>query len=365
MPPDSSIEPGPAATPAALGYRMPAEWEPHAATWLSWPHTPETWPGQFEPIPAIWTELVAALSLVEPVHVLAGEGAVFEQANSLLAGFLNRSGAAGSPRHPVHLHPIATNDAWTRDHGPIFLVGPAGSPPVLVDWDYNAWGGKYPPYDLDQQVPRLVAEMLGYRRYEPGIVLEGGAIDVNGRGALLTTEQCLLNPNRNPHLGRRQVERYLADYLAARHVIWLGRGIAGDDTDGHIDELARFVGPRTVVAAVEEDPADENYRPLRDNFERLQMATDEQGRSLELVSMPMPRPVYYGDRRLPASYMNFYIANGLVIAPAFGDPADTTVQEALARLLPGRRVIGMRAVELAWGLGAFHCITQQQPVVPN
>jgi agmatine deiminase len=261
----------------------------------------------------------------------------------------------------VTLHDIPTNDAWTRDHGPTFLAGPPGAAPALVHWGYNAWGGKYPPFDQDQQVPRRIADELRFRRYEPGIVLEGGAVDPNGLGSLLTTEQCLLNPNRNPQLSPAEIEQYLADYLAARHVIWLGEGIAGDDTDGHIDELARFVAPRTVVAAVEDDPADVNYRPLRDNLQRLRAATDEQGRPLEIVTLPMPRPIFQGEQRLPACYLNFYIANGLVVAPQFDDPADQVVLQTLAELFPGRRVRGLRAVELSWGLGAFHCITQQQP----
>lgn len=329
---------------------MPAEWEPHAATWLSWPHNRDSWPGQFEPVPQIWADLVSVLCQAEPVQILAGGEAVMAEARRLVGHLPN-----------VFLHDIPTNDAWTRDHGPMFLSGPAGAEPALVHWGYNALGGKYPPFDRDQQVPRQIAEKLGLRRFEPGIILEGGAVDVNGSGSLLTTEQCLLNPNRNAGLSRAEIERYLADYCAARHVIWLGGGIVGDDTDGHIDELARFVAQRTVVAAVEDDPQDVNYRALADNLTRLHAACDEQGRSLEVVTIPMPRPVYFGEHRLPASYMNFYIANGLVIVPQFGQPSDVVAINTLARLFPARRVFGMRAVELAWGLGAFHCITQQQP----
>jgi agmatine deiminase len=329
---------------------MPAEWEPHAATWLSWPHNRDSWPGHFEPIPGVWTELVRMLCEHESVHILAGGEAVMAEARRMVGHM-----------RCVTLHDIPTNDAWTRDHGPTFLTGPAGLPPALVHWGYNAWGGKYPPFDRDQQVPRLIAEELDYRRYQPGIILEGGAIDPNGQGTALTTEQCLLNPNRNPQLSRSEIEQYLADYLAVRHVIWLGEGIVGDDTDGHIDELARFVAPRTVVTALEDDPADINYRPLRDNLERLRAATDEQGRPLEVITMPMPRPVFQSEHRLPACYMNFYIANGLVIVPQFDDPADRVALETLSELFPGRRVRGLRAVELTWGLGAFHCITQQQP----
>jgi agmatine deiminase len=329
---------------------MPAEWERHAATWLSWPHNRDSWPGQFEPVPDVWAELVHVLCEGEPVHILAGGQAVMEEAQRLVGHLPN-----------VTLHDIPTDDAWMRDHGPTFLVSSPGAPPALVHWGYNAWGGKYPPFDKDQQVPRLIAEKLGFRRFEPGIILEGGAIDVNGSGSVLTTEQCLLNPNRNAGLRREEVERYLADYCAALHVIWLGGGIVGDDTDGHIDELARFVSQRTVVVTVEDDPTDPNHEPLRDNLSRLRLARDEQGRALEIVTLPMPRPVYFGEHRLPASYMNFYIANGVVVVPQFGDRADKLALDTLAELFPGRRVRGLRAVELAWGLGAFHCITQQQP----
>ena len=340
----------PVDTPASLGYRMPAEWEPHVATWLSWPHNRDSWPGAFETIPSVWAELVGTLVEFEPVRILAGGAAVMAEAKWMVGQLPN-----------VKIYDIPTNDAWTRDHGPMFLTGVRGSPPALVHWGYNAWGGKYPPFDQDVQVPEKVARELGMKRFEPGIILEGGAVDVNGRGAVLTTEQCLLNPNRNPHLSRGDVERYLADFGVGRHVIWLGEGIVGDDTDGHIDELARFVGPRTVVAAVEQDPADENYKALADNLHRLQMATDEEGRSLEVVPLPMPRAVYFDDRRLPASYTNFYISNGVVVVPQFEGPADATAVETLAKLFPDRQVRGLRAVELAWGLGTFHCITQQQP----
>lgn len=339
----------PATTPAALGYRLPAEWEPHAATWLSWPRNRNSWPGNFEPIPAVWAELVATLAPHEPVHILAGGDEVLAEARRLVGHLPG-----------VVLHDILTNDAWCRDHGPMFLVGPAGSPPVLVDWGYNAWGGKYPPFDADDRVPRQVAGLLGYRRYEPGIILEGGAVDSNGQGTILTTEQCLLNPNRNPHLDRAAIERYLADYCGATNVVWLGEGIVGDDTDGHIDELARFVSPRVVVAPREPDTADPNHGPLEDNYRRLLAARDEEGRPLEVVSLPMPRPVEYEGQRLPACYCNFYIANGVVVVPQFDCPADALVLDTLARLLPDRRIVGQRAVELVWGLGAFHCITHEQ-----
>ncbi len=337
-------------TPAALGYRFPAEWEPHAATWLSWPHNPDTWPGKFEPIPAVWEELVRTLAEFEPVHILAGGESVMADAQRRVGQLQN-----------VTLHDVPTNDCWARDHGAMFLTGPLGSEPALIDWGYNAWGGKYPPFDLDDQVPRYVAEYTQRRRFEPGIILEGGAIDVNGLGAVLTTEQCLLNVNRNPQLTRPEVERYLREYLNVKKILWLGGGIVGDDTDGHIDELARFVGPRTVVAAVEDDPTDANYAPLAENLERLRSFTDQDDQSLEIVTLPMPMPKFFGEHRLPACYLNFYVANGVVIVPTFNDPADSLALATLGKLFPTRQIRGIHALDLIWGLGAFHCITQQQP----
>lgn len=329
---------------------MPAEWEPHAATWLSWPHNPATWPGKFEPIPGVYANLVETLARHERVRILAGGAEVMRQARDMVGRLEN-----------VELFDIPTNDCWMRDHGPTFLVGQTALEPALVDWEYNAWGGKYPPFDLDNRVPTELARRLDRRRFAPGIVLEGGAVDVNGKGTLLTTEQCLLNPNRNPNLSRAEIEQYLADYLAAPHVLWLAGGIAGDDTDGHIDELARFVNPTTVVAAVESDPADENYAPLQDNLERLRGFRDQDGRPLDVIPLPMPAPIHHAGQRLPACYANFYIANGVVVVPQFNDPADAVAVQTLARLFPDRQVIGLPAVDLAWGLGAYHCITQQEP----
>ena len=338
-------------TAAELGYRMPAEWSPHAATWLSWPHRHKTWPGKFEPIPHVWADLVRTLAPFEPVNILAGGEAVMAEARRLVGQV---SG--------VTLYDIRTNDAWCRDHGPTFLASPQDLPPALIDWQFNSWGQKYSPWDDDDRVPERIAALQGRRRVEPGIVLEGGAIDVNGCGTVLTTEQCLLNPNRNPGLPREEIERVLTDYLNVRHVIWLKEGIVGDDTDGHIDELARFVNPTTVVAALESEPEDDNFHALKVNFELLSQACDQDGRRLELIALPMPRPVYHAGKRLPASYCNFYLANGVAIVPQFDDPADAVAIEILTRLLPERKVIGLRAVDLVLGCGAFHCITQQEPL---
>jgi agmatine deiminase len=347
-----------AATPRALGFRMPAEWAPHAATWLAWPHKEDSWPGNFGPIPGVWVEMVRALAPHEHVNILVNDEPAAARVRHLLR-------AAQVADAQVTFHLIRTNDAWARDHGPIFVTRwrNGGAELAAIDWIYNAWGGKYPPWEDDDAVPQQIASHLGIRLFEPGIVLEGGSIDVNGCGTLLTTEACLLNPNRNPHLSRAQIERYLCDYLGVRHVLWLGDGIAGDDTDGHIDDLARFVDPTTVVTALESDRGDENHDRLQENYERLRRMTDQDGRALRVVTLPMPAPVYYDGQRLPASYANFYIANGTVLVPIFGDPRDAEALRTLEGLFPQRRIAGIRARELVWGLGAFHCVTQQQPAV--
>jgi agmatine deiminase len=340
-------------TPRSLGYRMPAEWEPHEATWLSWPHNPETWPGNFEPVPAIFADIVAALREHEEVRILTGTEELEAAARAALR-------ARGCPESNVRFFRIPTDDAWMRDHGPIFVVHPEHGV-AITDWKYNAWGGKYPPYDLDDRVPSRIDETLRLPIFRPGIVLEGGSIDVNGRGTLLTTESCLLNPNRNPGLTKRDIERKLEDFLGVHNVLWLGDGIVGDDTDGHVDDLSRFVGPRTVVSVVEEDPSDENFRVLRDDLERLRVMKDESGRPLEVISLPMPPATHYDGRRLPASYANFYVGNGAVLVPVFRHPRDEIACSTLASVFPGRRIVPIQSTDLVWGLGAIHCVTQQQP----
>ncbi|MCK6555896.1 agmatine deiminase family protein [Candidatus Binatia bacterium] len=342
--------------PAALGYRMPAEWEAHAATWLSWPHKEASWPGNFAPIPAIWVEIVRALGTHERVCVLVNDEAAAAAVRELLAG-------GGVESGNVETHAIRTDDAWMRDHGPTFVTRLHNGRTELaaVDWVYNAWGGKYPPWEHDDAVPAAIAARLGIPLFSPGIVLEGGSIDVNGRGSVLTTEQCLLNPNRNPHRSRGEIETVLRDYLGVGNVLWLGDGIAGDDTDGHVDDLARFVDPGTVVTVVEEDPRDDNYGTLRDNLKRLHAMRDQDGRPLRVVALPMPAPVEYDGQRLPASYANFYIGNGVVLVPTFADPNDAVALQILQTCFPTRRVAGIHAREMVWGLGAFHCVTQQQP----
>src|SRR5207302_176603 len=268
----------------------------------------------------------------------------------------------GLPMERISFHLIPTNEPWCRDHGPIFLTRDRDPKLAVVDWDYNAWGNKYPPFNLDEVVPTRVAEILGVPVFYPRMILEGGAIDVNGAGALLTTESCLLNKNRNPNLSRDEIEQRLRDYLGVREILWLGRGIAGDDTDGHIDDITRFVSETKVVAVVEENRDDENYEPLQENLVRLR-EMKVSGRKLEIVTFPMPKKIVREGLRLPASYANFYIANTCVLCPRFADPADEIALSILQECFPDRRVIGIDCHELIWGLGTFHCLTQQQPAV--
>jgi agmatine deiminase len=346
----------PLGTPARLGYRLPAEWEPHAGTWLAWPHNRDTWPGKFAPVPAIYVEMVRALSPYERVHICINDAEMARTVRQLLS-------ASGVALHNVTLHEIPTNDTWARDHGPIFVTRQhAGRTELAVtDWIFNSWGQKYGPWDLDDIVPQKIAAHFHLPLFEPGIVLEGGSIDANGQGTLLTTEACLLNPNRNPSLSRSELEDYLRAYLGVHKILWLGEGVVGDDTDGHIDDLARFVDPTTVVCVVEEDPTDVNYALLQDNLARLRRMTDQDERPLRVVSLPMPSPVEYDGNRLPASYANFYIANGVVLVPTYECPNDQRALAILQELFPSRRITGIPCTDLVWGLGAIHCVTQQQP----
>lgn len=344
------------STPAELGYRMPAEWEPHRGTWLSWPHKEASWPGKFDPVPRIFALMVRHLADHEEVHINVAGPAMEQEVRRILAD-------AGASSGNVFFHYNPTNDAWCRDHGPIFVQRKLGgqSDQAIIDWGFNAWGGKYPPYDLDDVVPSRIAKELGIPVFHPGIVMEGGSLDVNGRGSLLTTEACLLNPNRNPDLDRTEIERYLRSYLGVSDILWLGDGIVGDDTDGHVDDITRFVDPTTVVTVVEEDPADENYEPLQANLERLERMTDQDGQPLRIVTLPMPAPVWHEGQRLPASYANFYIANGIVLLPTYDPGRDEQAQATLQQLFPEREVIGIDCTDLVWGLGAFHCVSQQWP----
>jgi agmatine deiminase len=346
-------------TPAALGYRMPAEWAPHAATWLSWPRREGiSFPGggYERAVPAL-VKMVGALAESEPVHINVCDADHEAEVRRCLRTL------PGGIAHVRFFH-IPTNEPWCRDHGPIFLTRDEEPHMAIVDFEYNAWGWKYPPFEFDDAVPTRVAEMLRLPVYHPGLVLEGGSIDVNGAGTVLTTESCLLNPNRNPTLKKAQIETALRDYLGVRKVLWLGDGIEGDDTDGHVDDLTRFVNRTTVVTVIEEDTHDNNYEPLQDNLHRLRAMSVEDESPLHVLTLPMPSKVVREGLRLPASYANFYIANKAVLLPTFGDPHDAWAASVLRQAFPGRRVTPIDCRELIWGLGAFHCLTQQQPIGP-
>jgi agmatine deiminase len=336
---------------------MPAEWHRHAATWLSWPKDPETWPDRVPQVEEIFLQMMAALAPGEIVHLLVDDAATEASV---------RERCAFAHAENIRFHRIATVDSWIRDYGPNFLIfGTHGL--AFNDWIFNAWGNKYEELKKDSAIPKRLEGAVNARRFEPGIVMEGGSIEVNGEGVVLTTEQCLLNPNRNPELSREEIEQYLKDYLGVGKVLWLGEGIVGDDTDGHIDDIARFVSPHTIVAAIEDDPADDNYEILRDNLRRLQEMTDLEGHSFEIVTLPMPGIVAGASTsarnldRLPASYANFYIANNVVLAPLFGHANDSRAQRILQQVFPDRRVVGINCEPLVWGMGTIHCVTQQQP----
>jgi agmatine deiminase len=342
---------------------MPAEWEPHRSTWLGWPHQTADWPGKFGPIPWVYGEIVRTLSRYETVNILAPDETTRLRAKQIL-----RRVHANTSN--VRFWVAATDRSWVRDSGPIFAVDAAGQL-VALDWQFNAWA-KYPDWQRDDLVAGTVAGWLGVPTVRPmfagrRVVLEGGAIDVNGQGLMVTTEECLLSTvqERNPGMTQADYEAVFAEYLGVNKVLWLGRGIVGDDTHGHVDDLARFVNPSTIVTVVESNPADENYAILNENLERLQGMTDFDGRKLEVVPLPMPAPLYFRGQRLPASYANFYIANGVVIVPTFNDPHDRVALGTLAELFPGREVIGIHCVDLVWGLGTLHCMTQQEPQLPS
>ena len=347
-------------TPAQRGFSFPAEWQRHAGTWISWPR-PEgiSFPGRYQEAIDNIVEVIRAIVQFEPVHLNVPNIDYELIVRARLA-------VRKVPTRRIHVHHIRTNECWTRDHGPAFVVRTrrGNTEAAIVDWGYNAWGGKYPPYDADDAVPTRVAEELGLPVFYPGIVMEGGAVDFNGAGTVMTTTSCLLNKNRNPQLSKPEVERYLKDYYGQRHVVWLGRGIEGDDTDGHIDDLARFVNDRTIVIGIESNAGDPNYKILQNNRRRLARLADQDGRAFEVVELPMPRPVVYMQQRLPATYMNFYFVNGGLLVPTFGDSRhDAKAVEILQRLLPKRRVVGVDCRALIWGLGAMHCLTQQQPSI--
>jgi agmatine deiminase len=342
---------------------MPAEWEAHDSSWIAWPHRRSDWPGKLPPIPWVYAEIVRWLHTSEQVNIIVGDAKRENQAAKVLS-------QVGVDLKEVHFWRWPTDRVWTRDYGPTYLQGPEGRK-ALLDWHFNGWA-KYADWKNDDAIPARIGEQFAYPIWQPmhegkRIVLEGGAIDVNGNGLLLTTEECLLGEQqaRNPGLSREDLEQAFADYLGAQKTLWLNRGIVGDDTHGHVDDLARFVGVRTVVAVRETNPDDENFEPLRENLERLAEMTDLEGRPLEIVTLPMPAPLYFDGQRLPTSYANFYIANNLVLVPTFNDPNDRIALGTLADLFPGRRVVGIHAVDLVWGLGTLHCLTQQEPAIAS
>ena len=344
------------ATPKELGYRMPAEWAPHEATWLSWPHNRDTWPEQLDDVKDIWAQMIRALAGGEKVRLLIDDAAEKREAAERIV----RSGAS---MENVEFIEIPTVDVWMRDYGPTFVTREGAEPLAFNDWIFDGWGNKYGSYAEDDGVTKAIARRLQVPVFAHDVVLEGGSIEVNGAGTCLTTEQCLLNPNRNPHLSRADIEGLLKSSLGVEHILWLGDGIVGDDTDGHIDDIARFVDAKTIVCAVEDDPRDENYRPLQENFERLQSAKDQSGARIEVVKLPMPGKIAYGGARLPASYANFYIANEAVLVPTYDHPNDRRALGLLGELFSGRTVVAIPCAPVVIGLGAIHCVTQQQPRV--
>lgn len=337
-------------------YFMPAEWEPHEGTWIAWPHNKDHWPDKFDPIPAVFAKLAKLIAESEKVFICVNNQQMENEAKEEL----KRQNIHPELLANILFHHIPTNTSWTRDHSPIFVRNSKGQP-AITDWIFNTWGGKYPPWDLDDVVPQKIGKILKIPVIEPGIVMEGGSLEVNGKGTLLTTEQCLLNKNRNPSLTKEQIEKYLHDYLGATNILWLKEGIAGDDTDGHIDDIARFVDENTVVCAVETNSKDPNYEITNRNFEDLKKMKDQDVKPLNIVALPMPTPVIHENQILPASYANFYITNKNVLVPIFNCQKDQEAIEILQKFFPTRKIIGLDCVDLVWGLGTIHCSTQQQP----
>ncbi len=341
-------------TPAQLGYRMPAEWDPHEATWLTWPHNKEDWPGKFAPIPWVYAEIIRHLHPGEKIHLLVQDAAAEKSVRNLLR-------KVGVDLGQIRFFPIPTDRVWVRDYGPIFVKNAAGDV-GFTHWQFNAWA-KYDNWKRDTLVPTEINAVLKLPSWQPGLVLEGGSIEVNGAGVLVTTEECLLSPiqARNPQLDRAGIESAFAQYLGIERVVWLGNGIQGDDTHGHVDDLTRFTDARTLVTVIEPNRADPNHAPLEENLRRLQ----DLGKSFDVVTLPMPAPLVFRKQRLPASYANFYIGNEKVLVPTFNDANDRIALGILQDLFPKQQVVGIHAVDLVWGLGTLHCMSQQQPTRGN
>jgi agmatine deiminase len=344
-------------TPKELGYYFPAEFAAHTATWLSWPHKEASWPGKIDSIYPSYCRFIKEL--------LLGERVCINVANEAMKNFATRQlEKAGVDANAVEFYMHPTNDAWCRDHGPAFLINPkAAVKKVIVDWNYNAWGNKYPPFDLDDVIPTLIAKQYGIPVYYPGIIMEGGSVEFNGKGTLMTSKACLLNENRNPQLNQDQIENYLRNYYGVDQILWVGEGIVGDDTDGHIDDTVRFVNEDTVITVIEENKLDDNYQLLQENLKELQQMRLLNGRQLNIIELPMPDELIYEDQRLPCSYGNFYIANKSVIVPTFRSPKDEKAMDIIQQAFPDRKVVGIDSTDIIWGLGSFHCLSQQEPLV--
>nr|WP_214460487.1 agmatine deiminase family protein [Flavihumibacter fluvii] len=344
-------------TPAAAGYYFPAEFAPHDATWLSWPHKEASWPGKIHAIFPYYAQFVKALAESERVCINVND-------NDMKSFALRNLEKAQVNLERVEFYFHATNDAWCRDHGPAFLINPeARQKKVIVDWNYNAWGGKYPPFDLDDNIPTKIAQHYNIPVYYPGIIMEGGAVEFNGKGTVMTSKACLLNPNRNPSLNQQQIEQYLIAYYGVQQVLWVDEGIIGDDTDGHIDDTVRFVNENTVLTVIEDDAENENYGILKGNLQQLQQMRLINGQPLNIIELPMPDTVEYDGQPLPASYANFYISNNAVIVPTFRSKKDDLALQIIQDCFPNRKVIGIDSTEIIWGLGSFHCLSQQEPSV--
>lgn len=335
---------------------MPAEWEKHEATWIAWPHNKEHWPGNFKPIPYIFAEIAKNIADSEKTYICVNNQKMAENAKKILIELKTSKKQFAN----INFFNIPTNTSWTRDFGPIFVRNNKNNL-IITDWIFNSWGNKYPPFNLDDIVPQKIGKILNLPIIQTKIILEGGSIDVNGKGTLLTTSQCLLNKNRNSKLTKKQIENYLKEYLGATNILWLKEGIIGDDTDGHIDDIARFVNQNTIVCALEENVHDENYQILKKNYIDLKKMKDQDGKPFKIITLPMPDPVIYKNQRLPASYLNFLITNKSMLVPIFRCSKDKKILQIITDLFPQKKIIGIDCVDLIWGLGAIHCSTQQQP----
>lgn len=344
-------------TPKDKGYFFPAEWHNHHATWLSWPHKEASWPGKLNLIYEPYSQFIKTIAQGEKVCINILNDQLQNKA-------VNHLMEVGTNMNNIIFYNHPTNDAWCRDHGPAFLINPTSTQKkAIVDWGYNAWGDKYPPYDLDNAIPSLIGKALSLPVFHPNIVMEGGSVDFNGTGSVLTTTSCLLNPNRNPNLTQHQLEEYLCSYYGIEQVLWLGDGIIGDDTDGHIDDITRFVNKDTVVTVIEENQNDENFAPLQDNLALLKEMRLIDGKQLNIIELPMPSPIIYEGQRLPASYANFYVCNAAVIVPTYRDKNDQKALDILSSCFPARKVIGIDSTDIIWGLGSWHCLSQQEPAI--